>query len=129
MNMNMHGDGETDITTYLSDTVASVFPNVATVNVKGSTNRELFASCEGRDLEDALELNSIMPQNAALYDQMSIISAGLKPYESTGLIFTDDKAPVELLGMEVIDILINDEIGYYKDIFKSEGLTGLIEAL
>ncbi len=129
MNMNMHGNGETDITTYLSDTVASVFPNVATVNVKGSTNRELFASCEGRDLEDALKLNSIMPRNAALYDQMSIISAGLKPYESTGLIFTDDKAPVELLGMEVIDILINDEIGYYKDIFKSEGLTGLIEAL
>ena len=45
------------------------------------------------------------------------------------LILTDDKAPVELLGMEVIDILIDEEIGYYKDIFREEGLSGLIEAL
>lgn len=44
MNMNMHGsDGEEDITTYLSDTVKSVFPEVYTSNVPWSTNRELFA--------------------------------------------------------------------------------------
>ena len=50
------------------------------------------------------------------------------PYENTGLIFTDDKAPVELLGMEVIDTLINGEIGYYKEIFEKDGLSGLIES-
>lgn len=128
MNMNMHGDGETDITTYLSDTVSAVFDEVATVNVYGSTNRELFASdCTG--LTAALENNSKYLTDDSLASQMITVSDRLAYYESTGLIFTDDKAPVELLGMEVIDILINDEIGYYKDVFKEEGLTGLIEAL
>ena len=39
---------------------------------------------------------------------------------------TDDKAPVELLGMQVIDALIQEELGYYKEIFKREGIQGLL---
>lgn len=42
---------------------------------------------------------------------------------------TDDKAPVELLGMRVIDDLIQDEVSYYKGIYEREGLSGLIEML
>jgi hypothetical protein len=40
---------------------------------------------------------------------------------------TDDKAPVELLGMEVIDDMIKGELSYYKEIFKKEGIKGLLE--
>ncbi len=128
MNMNMHGNGETDITTYLSDTVASVFPNVATVNVVGSTNRELFASVN-TDLFAALEENANYSPDEGFTYQIGKVLAGMTAYEGTGLILTDDKAPVELLGMEVIDTLINDEIGYYKEIYQNEGLSGLIESL
>ena len=128
MNMNMHGNGETDITTYLSDTVASVFPNVATVNVVGSTNRELFASVDV-DLFKSLEYNADFSEDDGLTYQLGKVMAGMTAYEGTGLIFTDDKAPVELLGMEVIDTLINNEIGYYKEIYQEEGLSGLIESL
>lgn len=39
---------------------------------------------------------------------------------------TDDKAPVELLGMQVIDALIQEELGYYKAIFEKEGIKGLL---
>ena len=127
MNMNMHGNGETDITTYLSDTVASVFPNVATVNVVGSTNRELFASVNV-DLFKSLEYNADFSEDDGLTYQLGKVMAGMTAYEGTGLIFTDDKAPVELLGMEVIDTLINDEIGYYKEIYQNEGLSGLMES-
>ena len=34
---------------------------------------------------------------------------------------TDDKAPVELLGMKVIDELIRDEVAYYKRIYQDGG--------
>ncbi|MBP8968386.1 MAG: fused MFS/spermidine synthase [Lachnospiraceae bacterium] len=128
MNMNMHGNGETDITTYLSDTVASVFPNVATVNVAGSTNRELFASVN-TDLFKSLEYNAGFTADDGLKYQLGKVIDGMSAYHGTGLILTDDKAPVELLGMEVIDTLINNEIGYYKEIFQNEGLSGLIESL
>ena len=42
---------------------------------------------------------------------------------------TDDKAPVELLGMKVIDELIKDEVAYYKEIYQQEGLAALLKML
>ena len=42
---------------------------------------------------------------------------------------TDDKAPVELLGMRVIDKLIEGEVSYYKKIYEEKGLEGLLELL
>ena len=50
-------------------------------------------------------------------------------YEAGSYIMTDDKAPVELLGMQVIDELIKDEVMYYKQIYDEEGLEGLLERL
>ena len=48
-------------------------------------------------------------------------------YEKGGYMLTDDKAPVELLGMRVIDEIIQDEIVYYKNILKENGIQGLLE--
>ena len=39
------------------------------------------------------------------------------------------KAPVELLGMKVIDELIQDEVSYYKEIYKQRGLRELLDSL
>ena len=50
-------------------------------------------------------------------------------YDAGNYIMTDDKAPVELLGMQVIDELINDEVKYYKKIYKEQGLKGLLNSL
>ena len=41
----------------------------------------------------------------------------------------DDRAPVELLGMKVIDELIKDEVAYYKEIYNEKGIKGLIDKL
>ncbi len=41
-------------------------------------------------------------------------------------VMTDDKAPVELLGMKVIDELIQDEVQYYRDIYERDGIKGLL---
>ncbi len=42
---------------------------------------------------------------------------------------TDDKATVELLGMQIIDEIIVDEVNYYKRIYKDKGLSGLLELI
>ena len=44
VNMNMRGMKEGNINQYLSDTIGSVFDTAVTVDVAGSSNRELFAS-------------------------------------------------------------------------------------
>ena len=136
MNMNMHsiqeegtqGAPAEDITFYLTDTVASVFPNVKTVNVPGSTNREVFAS-DNVDLQNALEAGMADISDEDLNAQLAKVEKGLMDIERGSRIFTDDKAPVELLGMQTIDTIIRDEVGYYKEVFREEGLSGLIEVL
>ena len=42
---------------------------------------------------------------------------------------TDDKAPVEVLGMRVIDELIKDEVAYYRNIYENSGIQGLMDSL
>ena len=51
------------------------------------------------------------------------------PYVSGGRLLTDDRAPVELLGMQVIDDLIHDEVEYYKGIYEEYGIQGVINGL
>lgn len=126
VNMNMRGSGEGNINQYLSDTIASVFGCVYTADVTGSTNRELFAS-DNPDMLALFEENTAAADDEEVGALMARIGEKLTAYEGGGYIMTDDQAPVELLGMQVIDSLIQEEIGYYKDIFKEEGIKGLLD--
>lgn len=128
VNMNMRGSGEGNINQYLSDTIASVFDYVYTADVTGSTNRELFASGNPEMMELFAE-NVSAGENEEVKDLMARVEEKLTAYEGGGYIMTDDQAPVELLGMRVIDSLIQEEIGYYKDIFEEEGLEGLLNQI
>ena len=124
VNMNMRSDGEGGINEYLSDTISAVFSSVWTADVAGNTNRELFAG--NFDLAEALEENRTGLGQPQLETMMETVSRALRPYEAGGLLLTDDQAPVELLGMRAIDGLIGEELGYYKEIFRRDGIAGLL---
>lgn len=128
VNMNMHSEEAGNINDYLSDTIASVFDYVYTADVRGTTNRELFATQNG-DVLTALEENTKKLEEEELAAMMSRVNASLIAYKKGEYLLTDDKAPVELLGMNVIDGLIQNEIGYYKEIFKKEGIEGILNAM
>ena len=127
VNMNMYTEEEGNISQWLSDTIASAFNHVYTVDVAGSTNRELFAFNDGT-LRDHLKERIGELEDPSLKGMMYMVNAGMKAYRSTGLLFTDDKAPVELMGMRVIDSLIMNELDYYKDVFYREGIPGLLHS-
>ena len=128
VNMNMRGQKEGNITEYLSDTIANVFDKVYTVDVPGSTNRELFAS-NNRDVIEVLESNRTKEENEKLSALMERAASNIVEYEKGDYLMTDDQAPVELLGMKVIDEIIKNEVEYYKDIYEEEGLSGLLDAM
>ncbi len=48
---------------------------------------------------------------------MDTVSDSLTLRESGSLILTDDKAPVEVLGMRVLDEIIADELDYYRNLY------------
>ena len=130
VNMNMHSDadstGEGSINEYLSDTIASVFDYVYTVDVAGTTNRELFATQNPEALA-VFEAGRSMIEEPELQEMLRRAAEGMTPYEKGTYLLTDDKAPVELLGMRVIDDLIQRELAYYKELFKREGIQGLLQ--
>lgn len=128
VNMNMRGSGDGNINEYLSDTIASVFKNVYTADVDGSTNRELFASND-ENMTETLKANIEKLENIDLKNMMGIVSDNSIKYKAGNYIMTDDKAPVELLGMKVIDKIIKEEVAYYKKIYKEQGLDGLLKNL
>ena len=131
VNMNMHSDGDGAINEYLADTIASVFDNCYTADVGSNSNRELYA-CNGMDCK---ELLSSAAANASyekeLQRQFGSVNRSLKKCEMSEncYLLTDDKAPVEVLGMSMIDSLISEEISYYQGIYKEQGLRALIDSL
>ncbi len=145
VNMNMRGTKEGNINQYLSDTIAAVFDMVYTIDVNGSTNRELFASSfpgggDGdapQELSDKIDTNPVKvlqrnitaEKDAQLAGLMRTVCSGLAAYRPGQYVMTDDKAPVELLGMQVIDEIIRQEVIYYKEIYKREGIRGLLDQL
>ena len=134
VNMNMRGQKEGNINQYLADTISHVFSEIYTADVPGTTNRELFAS-DNPNMISVLKTNqeTLKEEKTTggtdLAEMLKQVCAGMNRYVPGKYLMTDDKAPVELLGMQVIDDLIQGEIGYYKDIFKKEGIQGLLNHL
>ena len=131
VNMNMYSEeldsSNPTINTYLADTISSVFENVAIVDVVGSTNKELFASNNAHYL-DKLSANAALEENESLRAMMDRVEQTALFYDAGTNVMTDDKAPVELLGMKQIDLIIKDEVSYYKGIYNSQGISGLINS-
>lgn len=120
VNMNMQTDEPDNICDYLEDTIASVFPEVYTIDVRNNTNCELFATMNPEVLSVYESALAGMEENP-LKQFLNGVSGNLRAYEAGDLILTDDKAPVELLGIQVIDSIIKREVAYYKGAFKEQG--------
>ncbi len=128
MNKDIQDSSDATINTYLADTISSVFDQVMIVDVVGSTNKELFAT-NGDDLVTRLGNDIYFEKNSDLKAMMEHVEKTIIPYSSTGHLLTDDKAPVELLGMKQIDLIIKDEVDVYKRIYEDKGIKGLLELL
>ncbi len=128
-NMNMHSDGEGSINESLVSTMLEVFPCVSSADVAWTTNREVFAafSDPAELLEEALREGGEMSRE--LRNQHAKTLKALTPCESTGRVLTDDKAPVELLGMSAIDEMIKEELSYYQNIYREQGLGAIMEMI
>ena len=128
VNMSMRSDGSGGINQALSDTVCSVFGRAWTADVPGATNRELFAG-SGAELPPALQKSIPGLSDPGLRSLMSELSSSLSEHPAGDMVLTDDKAPVEVLGMRMLDTYIGGEISYYRGVFKMGGLSGLLGEL
>ena len=126
VNLNMYSSDEKSIDKYLCDTIASVFDTVYTA--ENGSNRIVFASKSDGILDRFLDTYPKSYSHPLRYN-LSVVASQLVAYGGGNLILTDDKAPVELLGMQVIDEMITEELNYYKGLFKGLSLDEILELL
>lgn len=127
VNMNMYTSNEGGINDYLTGTIKSVFNSVYTA-MTSTGNVELFASNDF-DCKKQLASKMSLITNVELKNMMSRVYGLMEEHEESSYILTDDKAPVELLGMTVLDQMIVSELDYYRNEFKSMSVDEIIKKL
>ena len=128
VNLNMVSNKDGSIVDYLTGTICNVFDNVYVSDASYSTNMELFAT-NNYDFKEklAVEKENIIDHN--LKNMINNVYDSLIKIEDNGYLLTDDKAPVELLGMSVLDEIIVSELNYYKNLIKGKSIKELIDML
>ena len=116
VNLNMTSRENGSINQYLCDTMASVFRYTYLADVPGNTNTEVF--CTNADgLKERFDAGRTALTDAEYAAMMDTAAKRLTAYQGGEHILTDDKAPVEVLGMRVLDELIAGELAYYREHF------------
>jgi hypothetical protein len=89
----------------------------------------LFASESEDIMENLREQIAPLPAQSPLRLLMLRVLDSLERAEAGPLILTDDKAPVELLGMQVIDELIARNLIYYQELLEEGGINDLLRGM
>lgn len=124
VNMSMRSESSGSMNEYLMDTIQSIFPYSYAVRVGSGTNMELYATTDSTSLERFEDRVSTL-ENEQLQNIMLRVESGLFTVEGGDYILTDDKAPVELLGMRVLDEIISTELDALRETIREDGIMSL----
>lgn len=128
MNINMYDTQAYSLDLALCDTVCSAFSNVLTYQVPTGSVDEVFAS-NNPDMLCRLEQGIANCENMPLKAAMLMVLENHKVHVDTGIRLLDDNSDVELRSMNSIDGIIEEELEFYRRIYRERGLKGLIEYL
>ena len=91
------------------------------------TNRVLFAADDEKIFEE-LHARAESLDDKELAALMTHIAETWTTPALGENILTDDRAPVEMLSMRALDNIIKRNLRYYKEIYKREGLDGVLNS-
>lgn len=131
LNINMKSKGDNPINQYLTQTVKSVMNKVYTCDISGSTNVLLFASNDS-DMQSIFENNiNKLDSSSPLFEVSQYVKDNLQETTKSELIFTDDLAPVDVMGQSLLNDIVQDELINFKDMinFKEKGINGVFDLL
>lgn len=131
ININMRTNKNTEITDYLTQTVKSNMSKVYNCVVSNSTNTIAFASDDENCKQNFLDnIKSITTENP-LNGVSKYVSDNLSEVTETKYVFTDDIAPVEIMGQRVLDEIVSDSLSELKQNIKNsdKGIWGIFDML
>lgn len=123
VNMNMRGG----INDWLTDTIGKIFPALKIIDVRGVTNRVLFAAADEKIFDD-LHARAESLGDEDLSRLMINVAENWQTPALGDNILTDDRAPVEMLSMRALDNIIQQHLHRYKEIYRRDGLDGVLNS-
>lgn len=126
VNLNMSSNRKGGINDYIYGTLTKVFKYC--YQVEADTNMLIYCSNDV-DLREKLgsKLDEVtVPKLKTLFTKAY---NNMKRLEDNEYILTDDKAPVELLGMRVLDDMIIDELEGYRSKIRGKSIKEIIELI
>ena len=128
MNVNMYSEKKGSFSVAVCDTAYSVFENLYACRVNNASGLEVFAS-KNKETPLIDNVKNVSVSDHALQSTFSNIASNLKPYEDHGARLYDETCDVEMRSMNTLDDLIQEELEYYRNIYKEEGIKGLLNEL
>ncbi len=126
VNLNMNSSREGGINDYIAGTVSSVFKNC--YQAPAGSNVLIYASNDIDPKEQLIDGMSRVEHNK-LRTLFTHTYYNMEKLENNGYLLTDDKAPVELLGMQVLDDMIYGELEGYRSKLRGKSLKEIIQLL
>ena len=127
VNMNMRASGAGNINEYLIDTIGKSFSALRIIDARGVTNRVLFAAAD-ENVFGTLKSRAEALDDEKLSRLMIHIAETWQEPTLGENILTDDRAPVEMLSMRALDNIIQQNLQRYKEIYRREGLEGILHS-
>ena len=126
VNMNMRASGAGNINEHLIDTIGRIFPAMKVIDAANVTNRVLFAAGDEKIL-DALRIRAEALGDEELSALMIHTADEWRSPVRGDNILTDDRAPVEMLSMRALDDIIRQHLRVFREIYRREGLEGVLK--
>lgn len=114
VNINMRSEENNKIENYLTQTLKNNMKKVYKYDIPNVTNTIVYSSDDENCIETFLNNTRNLPENHLLVPIAQNVAGGMEEVTETKYIFTDDIAPVEVLGQELLNEVVADSLDYFK---------------
>jgi spermidine synthase len=115
ININLRSEKSTEIVDYLTQTLKTNMNKVYKYNVPHTTNTIVFSSDNEACLQTYRANMSLLDSGSPLLPIAESVYNDQTEVTQTKFVFTDDLAPVEVLGQKVLNDVVQDSLAYFKE--------------
>ena len=126
ININMRSDKSTEVEDYLTQTLRSNMQRVYKFSVPNTTNVFVFSSDNTELLSDFRDNTSLLNEKSPVKTLAESIIDNSTEVTGTKYVFTDDLAPVEVLGQKVLNDIVSQELAYFRKELGNSG-SGILD--
>ena len=128
MNVNMYSAKKESFSVAVCDTAYSVFENLYAYRVGNASGLEVYAS-KNKEMPLVENVKAVAVDYLALQSVFNKLGNNLKPYEESGVRLYDETCDVEMRSMYTLDDMVQEELEYYRNVYKEKGIKGLLDEL